>query len=289
MKKLIFLFIAVLFAGCSPKLSCLLAQFPPKIVYAGAGCTATLPNYIPQATVVGGCTGFLVTQTPVPGTMLTATNKVVNVILKATGANGKISQISFTVTLADTITPKFTGLTAIEIQDTLLKKSKALYDVADNMTEELYKLADRAFPWNLYPGSGPNTQGYYDSSMFVTTAMKDLTSPTKEWKRVNTLAKYVSIDPDTTYEHVTDPIAWERLTNVPDFSAGTPYAIDYRDWYDWQAYSDYFAIPKRVTKIPDLTKVKNPDEFVPLYFDKTVGKLVFYNNGIRYTITSTPN
>src|SRR5450759_3536836 len=159
MKKSIFLLIAILFAGCSPKLSCLLAQFPPQIVYAGAGCTAPLPNYAKRDTDVGGCKGFTVVKKPVSGTMLTATNKVINVILKATGTNGKTSQISFTVTLADTITPKITGLTVMQLQDTLIKKTNALYDIADNMTETLYKLADKSYPWDLYPGSGPSTQG----------------------------------------------------------------------------------------------------------------------------------
>jgi hypothetical protein len=171
MKKLIFLLTAILLAGCSPKLSCLLAQFPPQIVYANAGCTAPLPNYVPRATVVGGCTGFLVTQTPVPGTMLTATNKVVTVLLKATGTNGKTSNVSFTVTLADTITPTFTGLTAMQIQDVLLKQSKELYDAGDKITGQLDKLFNATFPFAQYPGSKPTDD--YGTKMLVTVSMKD--------------------------------------------------------------------------------------------------------------------
>lgn len=283
MKKTIFLLIAILFAGCTPKLSCLLAQFPPQIVYAGAGCTAPLPNYVTRATVVGGCTGFTVVQTPVPGTILTATNKVINVVLKATGTNGKTSQISFTVTLADTITPKITGLTAIQIQDTILKKANALYDVADNMTETLYKLADRSYPWDLYPGSGPSTQGSYDSSLFVTVSMKDLTSPAKEWKRFSTLAKNIAINPDTINTGNTGQISWSRLTDVP---ANVTNAVNYYDWYDWNAYSDYTAIPKRNTASVDLTKVKTPSEFVALRFNKLTSKLEFLDNNAWHQITS---
>lgn len=171
MKKLIFLLIAVLAAGCGTKTSCLLAQFPPQIVYAGAGCTAPLPNYVPRATVVGGCTGFLVTQTPVPGTMLTATNKVVQVTLKATGTNNKTSQVSFTVTLADTITPRISGLTAMQMQDSLMKKSNALYDAADKITGKLEELFNANFPFSQYPGSKPEYE--HNTKMLVTVSMQD--------------------------------------------------------------------------------------------------------------------
>ena len=173
MKKLIFLLIAVLAAGCGTKTSCLLAQFPPQIVYAGAGCTAPLPNYVPRATVVGGCTGFLVTQTPAPGTVLTATNKVVTVVLKATGTNGKSSQISFTVTLADTITPKISGLTAMQVQDSLMKVSNNLYDIADRFQEKLEDLFNATYPFAQYPGTAP--QHEYKTKMLVTVSMDDST------------------------------------------------------------------------------------------------------------------
>ena len=284
MKKAIFLLIVFL-AGCNPKTACLLAQFPPKVIYANAQCQAPLPNYVPQAVVTGGCTGFVVTQTPAPGTLLTATNKTINVVIKATGTNGKSSQVTFTVTLADTVTPRITGLTAMQIQDSIQKKSNELYNIADNMTESLYKLADKAFPWDQYPGSGPSTQGSYDSSLFVTVSMKDLTDPVKPWKRVNTLAKYVMINPDTTYEHVTDPIAWTRITGAPDFTP-TAYAIDYRDWYDWQADSEYAAIPSRNTTTVDLTKVKIDREFVPFRFNKLIGKLEYQYNNAWHQVTS---
>lgn len=285
MKKSLFLLIAVLLAGCGTKTSCLLAQFPPQIVYAGAGCTAPLPNYVPRATVVGGCTGFLVTQTPAPGTMLTATNKTINVILKATGTNGKSSQVSFTVSIADTITPKITGLTVMQIQDTLLKKSKALYDLADNITEKLYKFTDKVYPWDQYQGSGPSTLGSYDSSLFVTVSMKDLTDPAKPWKRVSSLAKYVVLDPDTNVMHVNDPIDWSRITNVPNFTT-SQYAVDYRDWYDWNAASDFIAIPSRNTTTIDLAKVKAPYEFVPIRFNKVIGKLEYQYNNAWHQVTS---
>lgn len=171
MKKLLFLLTAILLAGCSPKLSCLLAQFPPQIVYAGAGCTAPLPNYVPRATVVGGCTGFLVTQTPVPGTMLTATNKTITVVLKATGTNNKTSQISFTVSLADTITPRISGLTAMQMQDSLMKVSNALYDAADKVTGKLEELYNATFPFAQYPGSKPEYE--HDTKMLITVSMRD--------------------------------------------------------------------------------------------------------------------
>lgn len=171
MKKLLFLTIAFLLAACVPKTSCVLAQFPPKIVYAGVGCTAALPNYVPLAIVTGGCTGFTVSQTPAAGTLLTATNKVINVILKATGTNGKTSQTTFTVTLADTITPRITGLTAMQLQDTIMKKSNALYDIADRMTYRLEKLFNSTFPFAEHPGVTPKNE--YKTRMLVTVSMDD--------------------------------------------------------------------------------------------------------------------
>jgi hypothetical protein len=115
--------------------------------------------------------------------------------------------------------------------------------------------------------------------------MKDLTDPVKPWKRVNTLAKYVTINPDTTYEHITDPIAWSRLTGVPDLTAAKN-AVDYNDWYDWNAFSDYVAIPARNTTTVDLTKVKIPYEFVALRYNKLTSKLEFLYANAWHTITS---
>lgn len=126
MKKLLFLFSIFILAACGTKTSCVLAQFPPQLLNANASCQASLPNYVPKAVLTGGCTGTVVTQTPAPGTLLTSANRIINVVLKATSNNGKSSQRTFTVTLTDTITPRITGITAEQMEDTLLKKSNYL-------------------------------------------------------------------------------------------------------------------------------------------------------------------
>lgn len=211
-----FLFAGILLCSCS----CLLSQIPPQNIYAGSGCTAIVPDYTPYVHATGGCSGVTVTQTPVPGTVLTSVvvNKAQPLIFKATGGNGKIKQRQTTITMLDTITPQFgafTGPLALEQIDTLMLKIGALYNIADDMTERLYKEADKVYPYDLYPGSGPSTQGEYDSSLYVTVSMKDLTSPGKEWKRVSSLATHVSINPDTTIQYVSDPIDFRRIVNSP--------------------------------------------------------------------------
>jgi hypothetical protein len=107
MKKLIpFLSLLLLLSGCA---TCLVGQIPPQNVYAGANCTAPVPDYRSFFTVTAGCTGYTLTQTPAPGFLLTATNKSVTVIVRAVGTNGKQSApASIPVNMIDTITPRLT-------------------------------------------------------------------------------------------------------------------------------------------------------------------------------------
>jgi hypothetical protein len=286
MKKwFFFLFASMLLCSCS----CLLSQIPPQQIYAGAGCKAAVPDYKLYATLTGtNCSTFTITQTPAAGTFITVPNVANTVTMKATVSNGKILQTTFTVTMLDTITPKWvlSGPLAVQQMDSLLEKTKVLQNMVNDMTITAYKEADKLFPWEEYPGSGPNTEGFYDSALYVSVSMKDLTDPVKPWRNFSTTAKNVSINPDTTYEHITDPIDWSRIINVPDFTV-SQYAVDYRDLPDWQANSLYFAIPKKILPItPDLTQVKISDLFVPLQFDMTAKKLKFYDEGAWHTITS---
>ncbi|KKP52075.1 MAG: Hyalin repeat protein [candidate division TM6 bacterium GW2011_GWF2_33_332] len=128
MKKILF-FLVVILCGCSPV--CTIAQISDQYVYVDQYCKAQLPDYKLQAKVTAGCFGYSLTQTPAPGTILSATNKVVTVTLKATGTNGKSTSETFRVTLLDTITPRIT--VPIASVDELLKKSQLLYDTADRM------------------------------------------------------------------------------------------------------------------------------------------------------------
>jgi len=102
MKKLIgFLIVAVALAcNC-------ISQVPTQTIYAGATCVAPLPNYTLIVTVSDNCAIASYTQTPVPGTLLNATNPQVTVVLKATDVSGNVSQRQFNVVLLDTIAPVF--------------------------------------------------------------------------------------------------------------------------------------------------------------------------------------
>jgi hypothetical protein len=132
MKKLFFfLFASTLFCSCA----CVLSQIPPKYIYPGPDCTAPIPDYRSEANYTGGCTGFNITQSPAPGTLLTPTNKNATVIIKATGTNGKSSQIQFIVTYADTITPKIVPLSSLLTYQ--LNQGRDLYNAADKVFDKM--------------------------------------------------------------------------------------------------------------------------------------------------------
>lgn len=102
MKKLIFLaIVSVFLSSCV----CTLAQIPPQFIYAGAGCTAPLPDYKSKVTATDNCAIKILEQIPASGYLLTATNQIVDVTIKATDAFNNSSQVTFSVTLLDTIKP----------------------------------------------------------------------------------------------------------------------------------------------------------------------------------------
>jgi hypothetical protein len=101
MKKLLFiLFTIIVLSSCN----CTLSQMPPQRIYSDASCTAKLPDYRQQITVIGSCTGYSKIQNPGVGTLVTSFNPQ-NVTITVTGTNGKSSKMTFTVTMLDTITP----------------------------------------------------------------------------------------------------------------------------------------------------------------------------------------
>lgn len=103
MKKLLFI-LSILLSGCS----CLLSQIPPQKIYAGAGCSATLPDYRLKIVASDNCEIASFTQVPAPGFVLNASLKTTTVTVKATDASGNFRQIVFTVTLLDTVKPVLT-------------------------------------------------------------------------------------------------------------------------------------------------------------------------------------
>jgi uncharacterized protein YceK len=151
MKKLIFL-LSIVLSGCS---TCMLAQIPPQKIYTGSSCSAPIPNYLLKITASDNCEITSITQTPVAGTMLTASNKVATVVIKATDASGNSKQISFTVTLIDTIKPVFT----IDPSLTVVQLPKQIGDI--------YNLADLMLEYNL---TGTQRDAYNNYMMITWTA-----------------------------------------------------------------------------------------------------------------------
>jgi hypothetical protein len=168
MKKLfLLLFASYLLSGCA----CMLSQIPPQYVVSGPGCTASIPDYKPSVQVTGGCTGFTLYQTPAPGTLLTATNKTATIVLKAIGTNNKSSQVSFTVTMIDTITPKITPVGALV--EYKVKQVNEVYDIADAMLHQLNTEFDRNFPWSAQ-GLTPVIDSSYYKKMLIVVSLDSL-------------------------------------------------------------------------------------------------------------------
>lgn len=102
MKKFIlFLFVVLLCSSCV----CTLSQIPPQFIYAGENCSAPLPNYLEQVVASDNCELFAVTQTPEPGYVLDAQNQIVNVTIRAEDVFHNSTEVTFSVTLLDTIPP----------------------------------------------------------------------------------------------------------------------------------------------------------------------------------------
>lgn len=127
MKKSLFILIVLLCTSCG----CMLSQIPPQKIYATASCNAALPDYRLKITASDNCEIATFTQTPAPGYLLTSANKVATVVVKATDASGNFKQVSFTVTLLDTIKPVFT--IAPELLAYSLEQIGTIYDYADKL------------------------------------------------------------------------------------------------------------------------------------------------------------
>ena len=167
MKKLLILLL-ILTSGCS----CLLSQIPPQKIYAGAGCSATLPDYRTKITATDNCEIASLTQIPVPGFTLNASLKTTTVTVKATDASGNFRQVVFTVTLLDTIKPVLTidpALLAYQVN-----QLNDIYNFGDKivagMDENLMKQT-----WiDTYPGLRGllEKDNYYTKSLAVISKQK---------------------------------------------------------------------------------------------------------------------
>jgi hypothetical protein len=160
MKKLIFLALfTLLLSACTGPV---IAQLTPVIVNPGANCQALIPNVVPTVNVIWGCSGGVVTQSPAAGTVITG-NSVVTVT--ATGNNKRVTTATVNIIYADTIKPKFVGLTTRALEDTLKVKTDKLFNAAADMNIKLMK----AFDAEYLKDTGTNHSMDYDHMVLVKT------------------------------------------------------------------------------------------------------------------------
>lgn len=103
MKK-VFIFLAVaVIMGCK-----CIGQLPTQVLDVGEFCEVPLPDYRDSVTVSDNCMVKSILQTPEPGTILDATNPIVNVIIAAMDNNNNMSTINFDVIMYDDTPPIIT-------------------------------------------------------------------------------------------------------------------------------------------------------------------------------------
>ena len=156
----------ILLSGCG----CILSQIPPQKIYAGASCTATLPDYKLKITASDNCEIVSFTQTPAAGYLLTPTNKVTTVIVKATDASGNFKQVTFTVTLLDTIKPLL--IIAPELLTYNLKQIQDIYNFGDKLIARQEELLNQQSWIDSIPGLREKLQDstYFKKTMLTWTA-----------------------------------------------------------------------------------------------------------------------
>lgn len=166
MKKIFVIMLAITMYSC-----CALSQIPPQKIYAGAGCSAPLPNYLTRITATDNCEIASLTQVPAPGFMLTAALKTTNVTVKATDASGNFRQIVFSVTLLDTIKPVFTiDATLLTIN---MEQIGTIYNYADKLVENQMAFMDRQIAdTTVFPEAQfPNLRNVYEDSTYYKKTM----------------------------------------------------------------------------------------------------------------------
>jgi RNA polymerase sigma-70 factor (ECF subfamily) len=128
MKKLL-VFLIPFIVGCNCQL--VPAQVPNQTIQLDANCSAIIPDYTNMFTIKGGCSGVTPSQTPAVGTKVTFTNQPVTITVKATGGNGKSSQVSFLLYGIDSVIPTIT--LKPEFVAARLNQINEVYNIADRM------------------------------------------------------------------------------------------------------------------------------------------------------------
>jgi gliding motility-associated-like protein len=76
-----------------------------KIEYVDASCDFSIPDYTGEAVANDNCGTITVTQSPIPGTLITGHGTVQIITLTADDGNANTANCTFSVTLSDTISP----------------------------------------------------------------------------------------------------------------------------------------------------------------------------------------
>jgi len=126
--------------------TCLLSQIPPQMIYAGVGCAAPLPDYIPLVAVSDNCSIASVTQTPSAGFILNSTNQSATVRIRATDVFNNWTEVSFLVTLVDTVKPVITW-NGPAIAAANWDVINSIYDQADRLLAQQEVYFDEHFDW----------------------------------------------------------------------------------------------------------------------------------------------
>ena len=166
MKKLTFLFAVMLLASSC---TCLMSQIPPQMIYAGEGCAAPLPNYVTLVAVSDNCQIKSVTQTPSAGFMLNSDTQTTTVKIRATDAFDNWTEVSFQVTLIDTVKPVITW-EGEAIAAANWEIINSIYDQADRMLAQQEAYFDQTFDWSTIPEDLRSLDQYNKKMMLTWTS-----------------------------------------------------------------------------------------------------------------------
>jgi len=144
MKKFLGLIMVLLLASSC---TCMLAQIPPQYIQVGTNCEAVLPDYTTPEfiKVEDNCQIKSVTQDPVAGTILNATNPQVTVTITATDVFDNFTQVSFPVKAVDAIAPTIIPQGSLVADNWEVINN--MYDVADKLLAEQEAFFDANFDW----------------------------------------------------------------------------------------------------------------------------------------------
>ena len=169
MKKILFLVSTVLLSSCT----CMLSQIPAQYIYVGENCEAVLPDYLTKVIATDNCSLASLIQIPEAGTILTASQTVTDVEIRATDSQGNHTSVNFNVILIDTVPPIITVDTTLTADDTLYGSGydmiQALYNQADKIIADKLTFFDENFPYSEL-GLPPQDSSYFKQYLVVTTS-----------------------------------------------------------------------------------------------------------------------